>query len=312
MEENQFNFGLSEFEAALNVPNHIVESAWLEHGPFAIWLAKQMAPGVFVELGSHNGFSYFAFCESLKSLSGMHQAFAIDTWQGDSHAGFYGDDVYSQVQEVNAHYYSGFSTLIRSTFDEALVHFDDMKVDLLHIDGLHTYEAVKHDFESWKSKLSDHAVVLFHDTNVRQTDFGVHKLWSELRNEYPNFTFSHGHGLGVLKVGTKQTNVDWLFELDDVNSAYVSKLFAGLGARVRIQRERNVYLHMNFTKNQDLAEESSKNQSLTSELANLREEYIRIALEATLAQERLERVLDSLTWRLTSPIRRVIRLSKRG
>ena len=307
---NQQNLG--NFESALNVPTHIVESAWLEHGPFAIWLAQQMAPKVFVELGSHNGFSYFAFCESLKSLSGRHQAFAVDTWQGDPHAGFYGEDVYSQVQEVNSHYYSGFSSLIKSTFDEALVHFDDMEVDLLHIDGLHTYEAVKHDFESWKSKLSDHAVVLFHDTNVRQADFGVHRLWSELRNEYPNFTFSHGHGLGVLKVGTKRTNVDWLFELDDKNSAYVSKLFAGLGARVRIQRERNVYLHMNFTKNQELAEVSSNNHLLHADLVRLREEHEKAISELVLAQERLERVLDSLTWKLTSPIRRFIRLFKRG
>ena len=301
---------LGNFESAFNVPTHIVESAWLEHGPFAIWFAQQMAPSVFVELGSHNGFSYFAFCESLKSLSGRHQAFAIDTWQGDSHAGFYGDDVYSQVKEVNEHYYSGFSTLVKSTFDEALVHFDDTEVDLLHIDGLHTYAAVKHDFESWKSKLSDHAVVLFHDINVRQVDFGVHKLWTELRNEYPSFTFSHGHGLGVLKVGTMRTDVDWLFELDNVNSAYVSKLFAGLGARVRIQRERDVYLHMNFTKNQELAEITSQIHLLNSEIEQLREEGKRISSKTVATQERLQALLASRSWRLTSPIRRLVGLFK--
>ena len=97
--------------------------------------------------------------------------------------------------------YGAFSELLRCTFYDALCCISDAGVDLLHIDGFHTYEAVKQDFESWCNKLSDFAVVLFHDTNAREPEFGVWRFWEEIRTKFPSFEFLHGHGLGVLAVG---------------------------------------------------------------------------------------------------------------
>jgi hypothetical protein len=97
--------------------------------------------------------------------------------------------------------YGEFSTLIRATFDEALTHFEDGSIDLLHIDGRHFYDDVKYDFSSWRPKLSDRGIVLFHDTQVRKRGFGVYKLWSEVASGAPSFEFFHEHGLGVLGCG---------------------------------------------------------------------------------------------------------------
>jgi hypothetical protein len=176
-------------------------SAWYEHGPFAFWLVEIHRPACVVELGCHWGFSYFAFCQAIQRHQIPARCHAIDTWQGDEQAGFYEQDVFTQVNAWNEKKYSAFSRLIRSTFDQTAASFSDGSIDLLHIDGLHTYEAVKQDFETWLPKMSRCGVVLFHDTNVRDRNFGVWRLWQELAAKHPHFEFLHGYGLGVLGVG---------------------------------------------------------------------------------------------------------------
>jgi lipopolysaccharide biosynthesis glycosyltransferase len=181
----------------ISMPAYVPITAWLRHGPFAMWLVKAARPKRIVELGSHYGFSYFAFCQAVKETGLATECFAVDTWQGDEHAGFYGEDVFAAVQVENAKYES-FSTLLRNTFAEALDDIEDGSVDLLHIDGRHFYNDVKEDFESWIPKLSRNAIVLFHDTEVRQRDFGVWKYWAELTEKRAGFNFPYQHGLGVL------------------------------------------------------------------------------------------------------------------
>jgi hypothetical protein len=184
-------------------PTHVVPSAWHEHAPFAFWLVDALRPTTFVELGSHNGFSYFAVCEAVQRLGLDTSCSAIDSWEGDEHAGFYGDDVYRSVTEINEASYSGFSRLIRSYFSDAVDQFEDGSIELLHIDGRHRYEDAVEDFETYRPKLAATAVVIFHDTFEFERGFGVHRLWAELCERYPEstFQFEHGHGLGVLGLG---------------------------------------------------------------------------------------------------------------
>lgn len=213
------------------MPEITVVSAWPEHIPFAFWLTAAHRPRKFVELGTHTGASYFAFCQAIDRLSLSTVAYAIDTWQGDEQAGRYGEEIFQGVSNINGKYTS-FSTLVRSTFDDALEYFEDGEIDLLHIDGLHTYDAVKHDFETWLPLLSDRAIVVLHDTNVRRDNFGVFKFFEEAAQKYPSFNFHHGHGLGVLAVGENQNEtLKKFFDMaNDENKAGAIRLtFSRLG-----------------------------------------------------------------------------------
>jgi len=179
-------------------------SAWHGHVPFAHWLVANTRPRSIVELGTHAGVSYAAFCQAVKHLRLPTRCTAVDTWAGDAHSGAYSEDVFAELSAFNAQHFAGFSRLLRKTFDAALDDVADGSVDLLHIDGFHTYEAVSHDFHSWRSKLSDRAVVLFHDTNEHERGFGVWRFWQEIRpTGVASLEFLHAHGLGVLLVGPK-------------------------------------------------------------------------------------------------------------
>jgi O-antigen biosynthesis protein len=208
-------------------------SAWLQHVPFAHWLVCATAPRVLVELGTHAGVSYSAFCQAVLRSRLATRCHAVDTWRGDPQAGSYGPEVLDELRRFHDERFGAFSTLLQCTFDEALVRIEDGSIDLLHIDGLHTYEAVRHDFENWLPKLSGKAVVLFHDINERAGDFGVWRLWGELRQKHPGFDFLHGHGLGVLAFGKDAPkSVAALCELAEPTAiALIRARFARLGER---------------------------------------------------------------------------------
>ena len=213
-------------------------SAWIGHVPFAMYLIDILRPKTFVELGSHYGVSYCAFCQAVKNLGLDTRCYAIDTWAGDPHAGFYGPEVLLDLKEHHDPLYGGFSRLVQSTFDEALGHFPDKTFDLLHLDGYHTYEIMKRDFEQWLPKMSERGVILLHDINVRERDFGGWKLWGELKQQFPNFEFIHSHGLGVLGVGQNfPPALEALFNCSEQEAITTRNFFSQLGARLEAAQE---------------------------------------------------------------------------
>ena len=77
-----------EHPICLNQPLRMVlPFPWLEHTPFAMFLVDILRPQIFVELGTHTGVSYCAFCQAVRELSLDTKCYAVDNWKGDSQQG---------------------------------------------------------------------------------------------------------------------------------------------------------------------------------------------------------------------------------
>lgn len=280
------------------MPAHYPTSAWLTHAGFAAWLVDALRPTAVVELGTHYGYSCFAFAEAAKRLGLTTTISAVDTWEGDDHAGFYDEDVFEYVTRVARADYPDSVRLLRGRFDQMRHRFDDASVDLLHIDGRHGYEDAVEDFSQWRSTVRDGGVVLFHDIEERGKDFGVWRLWDEIAEPGRSFAFQHGHGLGVLSVGEPSAPaLRSLFGADAVTAEQIRSDFCELG---------------------DAAARQAWLLTLPTELEQVRAEVqARAAHEAEQAARlelqdgRIQELTSSTSWRVTAPLRALGALRKR-
>lgn len=163
-----------------------ISTAWAGHRNFATWLVSRLRAETIVDLGVDFGFSTFCF-----ALPGLGHVYGVDAFEGDEHAGF--RNTYHDVLRNREELGLDNLTIIRGRFADVAKGWTK-DIDILHIDGRHTYEAVSEDFGSWKSFVKPSGVVLFHDTCVER--FGVRRLFDELPG--PKLNFANSHGLGVV------------------------------------------------------------------------------------------------------------------
>jgi len=171
---------------------------WTGHRPFAYDFVRNIRPQTVIELGTYTGCSFFSFCQAVKDghLVGTSLT-AVDTWKGDSHAGFYGEAVYETFLAVIKKCYGALLiNQLRKKFIEAVADIADASIDMLHIDGFHSYEAVEEDYQTWLPKMRQDGVIFFHDVYTEEYESTL--FWRELANCFPSFLFEHSYGLGLL------------------------------------------------------------------------------------------------------------------
>ena len=184
--------------------------------------------------------------------------YGVDTWEGDEQAGYY-KKVYVEVanhQEVN---HRKRCRLIRSTFDEASNYFED-KSAVSHM-GLHTYDAVKHDYDVWVKKVKDGGTILFHDCNVRKMLWGV-EVMERLKEDESVSTveLQNGHGLGIATLSFEKPDwhaqIGYYFDLLTTKGHLLSEMDR-INTRYLCIKEENLMKH--------------GNQSLKNHIDNLEE-----------------------------------------
>ena len=269
---------------------------------FAYDLVALQKPSIVVELGVHFGDSYFTFCQAVSEQHIKCKCFGIDTWKGDHQSGEYGDEVWDKVRNYNNSNYDDFSSLIRNSFANAVSQFEDCSIDLLHIDGLHTYDAVKEDFATWIPKVAKGGIILLHDIEERKEGFGVWKFWEEIKSSFPSFSFTHGHGLGILFNQSKDQKVDWYverFEKFDLGKEYYQKLGSLITERDRSANFENK-IDNPYVLIRNLNDSLHALEGQKEELDNALNDSIQ---KFIVMEDKVRRMSSSLSWRITVPLR---------
>ena len=193
-----------EFECDNYNRDMLKYSPWSGHRLFAYDLIANTRPETVVELGSFYGCSMFTFAQAVKDQHLNTSLNAVDLWEvcDKFTEADYKEDVYSAFRLVKTSCFTEQNLkMFKMTFDQAMLQFDDGSIDILHIDGSHFYEDVKHDYETWKIKVKANGIIMFHDIGDEVINGGImgsHIFWEELKQQWPwtlQFDFSCGLGL---------------------------------------------------------------------------------------------------------------------
>ncbi len=166
-----------------------------------------MKPHVAVEIGSARGKSACYIGMALKH-NGSGRLYAIDphtstNWNDDNSVDTY-DIMLSNLRELDL---ADVVTPLREYSNTALPKLPK-PIDVLFIDGDHSYVGVKADWDNFIPHLSPFGVVLFHDTTWdlqpdskwHRQDMGVPRFVDELRRSgYPVLTIDRDCGISIVQ-----------------------------------------------------------------------------------------------------------------
>lgn len=165
---------------------------------------QRLEPKVIVEIGTYKGGTLFLWC---RLNPGARLIASIDL-PGGRWGGGYGrkreklyreflhdrDRTRMELMRADSHHPETLETLRR--------HLGGEPIDFLYVDGDHTYEGVKQDFEMYSPLVRPGGCVAFHDIVTRRPDVDVATFWEEIRGRYEHQELvdrpRSNKGIGVL------------------------------------------------------------------------------------------------------------------
>jgi cephalosporin hydroxylase len=171
-------------------------------------LVKRQKPRLVVEIGTYRGGTLR--CWSAVTAAGTH-FISIDLPGGDFGGGYSSDDaerfrtMLKPGQTLHCIRADSHDPETRKTLAELL---GPRRIDFLFIDGDHTYEGVKADFELYRDLMAPGGLVALHDIMPHQVHDScrVHEFWSELKEQpaarelVDRDGFETWGGIGVVRV----------------------------------------------------------------------------------------------------------------
>jgi predicted O-methyltransferase YrrM len=174
-----------------------------------IGLLRRRSPQVVVEIGTARGGTFYTWCQVADPKAIL---VSIDLPGGPFGGGYTPDDIstfraYGRLEQ-RLHFIRADShaSETRSTLEKVL---NGREIDFLMIDGDHTYEGVRRDFEMYAPLVGPDNPIAFHDTlpHPESSSCEVDRFWNEIRGDYRHTEFvdpgsdpfgPHYGGIGVL------------------------------------------------------------------------------------------------------------------
>jgi predicted O-methyltransferase YrrM len=186
----------------MNFQSGLGDSAWLLYG-----ICRSLKPQVAVEIGSARGKSACYVGTALKQ-NGSGHLYAVDphttTSWNDSNSVNTFDIMRANLAALDL---NDTVTILRQ-FSDVAIESVPKPIDMIFIDGDHTYEGVKADWDLYTPHMSQFGWVVFHDTlwDIRpdprwqRDDMGVPRFVEELRKSgYPVLTIDKDFGVSLVQ-----------------------------------------------------------------------------------------------------------------
>jgi predicted O-methyltransferase YrrM len=172
-----------------------------------LWLVQDLRPAIVLEIGTQAGGTLYCWCRLADANATI---VSIDLPWGRFGGGY--------TEEREQEMMSLFPTdgqqlhLLRAnshdpaTLEQLKSILDGRQLDLLFIDGDHTYEGARQDFEMYSPLAAEGGAIVLHDILEHHpgTDCDVRRLWNEVKDDYRHLEITvppeDWGGIGVLWV----------------------------------------------------------------------------------------------------------------
>jgi len=169
-------------------------------------ILSELKPKNVLEIGTSNGGTLFLICKTIASDATI---ISIDKPDGPFGGELFPNwkiPLYESFSSKNQNiHFIREDSHDQNTFSKVKNILKGKKFDFILIDGDHSYEGVKKDYEMYSQLVKNNGMIAFHDINPGSKKHvgDVPKFWKEIKNQHTNveildFDGTESYGIGLL------------------------------------------------------------------------------------------------------------------